>query len=146
MNYKRRIIMYENQYQTFLGEYLREVKDFYGYFELKATTLNYLSFNKIEPHQYEGLQATKKNGLYWKMSDQDMRLKPCDCMKLPPLPSYLVIRFTDAYYMVDIKHIVQMKEDGKIAITREEAKNLADKIIKISKSKKYDKTKFSDEQ
>jgi len=138
--------MYENQYQSFLSQYLRECKGFYGYFELKATTLDYLSFNKIEVHQYEGLQATEKNGLYWKMSDQDMRLKPCDCFKTPPLPSYIVIRFPDAYYMVDIKHIVRMKEEGKIAIKREEAKQLADKIIKIKKSDKYDPTKFTDEQ
>jgi hypothetical protein len=137
--------MYENQYQTFLSQYLRE-KKMYGFFELKVTTLNYLSFNKIEPHQYEGLQATQKNGLVWKMSDQDIRLKPCDCFSIPPLPSYIVIRFEDAYYIVNIKHIVNMKNDGKIAITRKEAKKVADKILKVTTSKNDKSEKLIDKK
>jgi hypothetical protein len=127
----------EARAQTVLGAYLRE-KKMYGFFELKICTgINHFSFAKIEPHQYEGLQATSKSGLVWKLSDQDMRQKPCDCLSIPPLPSYIVIKFKDGFYMVNINEIVRMREAGAIAITKEQAEKVAEKIIKINN--KYEK-------
>ena len=118
----------EAKAQVLLNQYLRESK-FYGFFELKYTETSSFAFSKIELVQYQGLQATEKSGLVWKMSDQDSRPKPCDTMSIPPLPSYLVISFTKTFYFIRFKTIVDMREDGRIAITLEDAKKVAEKIV-----------------
>lgn len=102
-----------------------------GFFELKQTTSDYFPFSKIERCQYEGLQATEKNGLVWKLSDQDMREKPCDTLSIPALPSYLVIKFKDGFYIIRFSEIVKLREGGAISITRSKAEELAEKIIRL---------------
>lgn len=128
----------EAKWQTVLNGILRELRvkeKFYCYSELKQTEKEHLPFSKIEVHQYEGLQATEKEGMTWKWSDDDMREKPCDCANLPPLPSYIVIKFSDGFYFVRIAVIVKLREEGHIAITKEYAEKVAEKIIKTSKHK-----------
>ena len=134
--------MKENKQQTILSSYLRESK-MYGFFELKVTASDHLPFSKIEPHQYQGLQATSKNGLVWKLSDVDQRQKPCDCLAIPPLQSYLVIGFKDGFYIIDIWDIVKMRDEGSIAITRNMAEKLAVKIIKIKSQHDEREEKFA---
>lgn len=125
----------EAKWTTIFNQYLKE-KKMYGFFELKYTNLDYFPFSKIEIHQYDGLQATEKNGLIWKLSDQDMREKPCDTLSISPLPSYLVIKFEDGFYMIRIGEIVKMREDGEIAITKKRSEEIAEKIIKLELKKK----------
>lgn len=124
----------EAKWQTTFNHYLKEKREkgeMYGYYELKQTQKNSLPFSKIEIHQYDGLQVTEKSGMTWKFSDDDGRLKPCDCANLPPLPSYIVIKFPDAYYIIRIKDIVKMREEGSISITLDKAKEVAEKIVKL---------------
>lgn len=120
----------EADWQTVWNQYLRE-KKYYGFFELKATQLKSLAFSKIEIGQYDGLQATEQSGLVWKLSDQDQRQKPCDTISAPPLPSYIVIKFSDAFYSIRIEEIVKLREAGGIAITWEQAKKVAEKIVYV---------------
>lgn len=122
----------EAGWQVIFNQYLRE-KQFYGFFELKLTNLNSFPFSKIEIVQYDGLQATEKSGLVWKLSDEISRPKPCDCFSIPPLPSYLVIIFTDTFYLIRISKIVEMRESGLISITRDQATKVAEHIIKTTK-------------
>ncbi len=123
---------YEAKWQGVFNQYIRE-KKIYGFFELKQTIKNSFPFAKIESVQYEGLQATEKSGLVWKLSDEISRPKPCDSFSIPPLPSYVVIKFEDGFYMIRIGVIVEMRDAGLISITREQAKLKAEKIIKINK-------------
>lgn len=120
----------EAKWQTVFNQYVRERK-MYGFFELKQTNLNTFAFAKIETVQYDGLQATEKNGLVWKLSDEISRPKPCDSFSIPPLPSYVVIKFPDGFYMIRIGVIVEMRDNGLISITREQAEKVAEKIIRI---------------
>lgn len=120
----------EAKAQIVLNQYLREVKMF-GFFELKQTQSEIFPFAKIESVQWEGLQATEKNGLVWKLSDEISRPKPCDSFSIPPLPSYLVIRFNDGFYVIRFSKIIELRDSGKISIGRVEAEKIADKIIKI---------------
>lgn len=122
----------ESKSQTVWNQYLRETR-LPGFFELKEAKGNSLPFSKIEIHQYDGLQATEKSGLVWKLSDEDRRQKPCDCISIPPLPSYLVIKFTDAFYMIRIGEIVKLREEGGISITLEQARQIAEKIVEVGK-------------
>jgi hypothetical protein len=124
------MIKKEAKWQTVWNQYVRE-KKLYGFFELKQTDTESFPFSKIETVQYDGLQATEKNGLVWKFSDTDMRPKPCDSVGIPPLPSYLVIKFPDAFYMIRFQKIVDLREEGNISITRSTSEKLAEKIIKI---------------
>lgn len=120
----------EAKWQIVWNQYVRE-KKLLGFFELKQTVLNSFPFSKIEKVQWEGLQATEKHGLVWKFSDNDMRPKPCDSVSIPPLPSYLVIKFLDGFYMIRFQKIVDLREVGGISISRSTAEKLAEKIIKI---------------
>jgi len=119
---------HEAKAQIVFNQYLRERRP-HGYFELKQTDKKYFSFSNIEQVQYDGLQATEKSGLVWKLSDQDQRAKPVDTICTPPLPSFLVIAFGKTFYFMRIKTIVDMRESGKISITLEEAKAQAEKIV-----------------
>lgn len=119
---------HETEAQVAFNQYIRERRT-YGYYELKHTDRDYFPFSKIEQVQYDGLQATEKTGLVWKLSDQDSRPKPCDSFCTPPLPSYLVIFFGPAFYFIRIGIIVKMREAGKLSITLEEAKKMAEKIV-----------------
>lgn len=126
----------EAKWQILWNQYLREMQskgEMYGFYELKQTTKESFPFSKIEIHQYDGLQATDKSGLVWKFSDDDMRRKPCDCVSIPPLPSYIVIKFIDAYYAIRIEEIVKLREEGKISITREQAEKIAERIVVLGK-------------
>lgn len=122
----------EAKWQIIFNQYLREKRkkgEMYGFYELKQTTTNSLAFSKIEIHQYDGLQATEKEGLVWKLSDEDRRQKPCDTICIPPLPSYIVIKFPGAYYIIRIKDIVKLREEGGVSITLLQAQALAEKIL-----------------
>ena len=120
----------EAKVQTEFNQYLRE-KKLRGFFELKYTDKDYFPFSKIEIHQYEGLQATEKEGLVWKLSDEDRRQKPCDALSIPPLPSYLVIRFKDGFYLIRINLIVHLREIGLLGISKEQSAKMAYLVIHI---------------
>ena len=115
---------------TILSTYLQE-KKFYCYYELKQVAIDSFSFGKIRKVQWEGLQATEKHGLNWKMSDEISRPKPLDGFNTPPLPSYLVIFFKDEFVFVRFWKIVELRERGVISISRSMAEKISDKIIKL---------------
>ena len=120
----------EAKSQIQFNQYLRET-GMRGFFELKQTDSETFPFAKIEKNQWEGLEAAEKNGLVWKLSDEDSRPKPCDCLSIPPLPSYLVIRFLDGFYLIRFEVILKLRDEGCISVSRSVAETLAEKIIKI---------------
>lgn len=120
----------EAKWNTILNQYLRE-KKFYCFYELKQTDKDIFSFSKIEKVQMDGLQSTEKNGLVWKWSDEISRPKPCDGASIPPLPSYLIIKFKEGFYFIRFKEIVDLRDQGIISISRETAEKLSEKIIII---------------
>ena len=122
---------YEQKWNTLLNQYLRE-KKFYCFYELKQTgNQNSFNFAKIEKVQWEGLQTTEKSGLVWKLSDEISRPKPCDGFSIPPLPSYLIIKFSDEFCFIRFDKIVNLRNQGAISIAKSKAEEIADKIIKL---------------
>jgi hypothetical protein len=121
----------EAKWQTIFNKYLRETK-FYGFFELKQTEAETFPFAKIETVQWEGLVACEKSGLVWKLSDEDQRQKPCDCLSVVPMNSYLVVKFRDGFYVVRFQKIVDLRDNGVISISRTDMGKIADKIIRLS--------------
>jgi len=120
----------EAKWNTLLNKYFKE-KKFFCYYELKQTKDNSFSFSKIETNQIEGLTATEESGMVWKLSDEDQRKKPCDGFSTPPLPSYLIIKWPDGFYLIRFKEILDMIEKGENKISKEQAKKIAEKIIRI---------------
>ncbi len=124
----------EARAQTLWNQYLRETR-IPGFFELKILQPGDKSFpfSRIEKHQWDSLIAMEETGLVWKLSDEDSRQKPCDCFCAPPLPAYLVIRYPEGFfYMIRIKEVVKIREEGLISITEERAREVAEKIVKLS--------------
>lgn len=123
-------MMSEAKYNTILNQYLRE-KQLYCYYELKQDgNTKRFSFANIRKVQWEGLQSVEKNGLVWKLSDEISRPKPCDGFSLPPMPAYLIVRFIDEFCMIRFSEIVRLRDEGKISISKVEAEELAERIIK----------------
>jgi hypothetical protein len=120
----------EAKWNTLLNKYFKE-KKFFCYYELKQTKDNSFSFSKIETNQIDGLTATEESGMVWKLSDEDQRKKPCDGFSTPPLPSYLIIKWPDGFYLIRFKEILDMIEKGENKISKEQAKKIAEKIIRI---------------
>lgn len=120
----------ESKSQIVFNQYLRE-KRMHGFFELKVAEGKSFQFSAIEDNQYEGLQATEKNGLVWKLSDEDRRKKPCDTLCIPPLPSFLVIQFSKSFYLIRIAEIVKLKNAGQVSISLKKCKEIAEKVIHI---------------
>ena len=120
----------EQKWNTVLNQYLRE-KKIYCFYELKQVNIDSFPFSKIRKVQWEGLQSTERNGLVWKFSDEVSRPKMCDGVSIPPLPSYLIIKFKDEFVLVRFEKIVQLRDEGVISISRSKAEELSDKIIKL---------------
>jgi len=120
----------EQKWNTILNQYMRE-KGMYCFYELKQTNIELFPFSKIEKVQWDGLQATEKHGLVWKLSDEISRPKPCDGFSIPPLPSYLIIKFKDEFCLIRFKEIVNLRDKGIISISKFIAEKISDKIIKL---------------
>lgn len=122
--------MKESTNNTLLNQYLREAR-LYCYYELKNAKDGRFTFSNIEDHQDESLPALAKEGLVWKLSDEDSRKKPCDGFCTPPLPAYLVIKFDDKFYFINYAAIAKMRKTGLKSIDEEEAGELAIKVVTI---------------
>lgn len=122
--------MKESKNNTILNQYLRE-KRMYCYYELKVARGNTFSFSLIEENQHEGLIALAKEGMVWKLSDEDSRKKPCDGFCTPPLPAYLVIKFRDTFYFILYKKIQLMRSSEYKFISQKTAQKLSTYIMRV---------------
>ena len=116
---------------TIFGKYLEASKPpLYGYYELKQTTKNSLSFASVDEHQYQKLKAAQANGFRWKHSDVDPRQKAMDYQFTPPLTSYIVIRWKDVFTMITYDKFVHERDTAtRKSITKERALQIATKVV-----------------
>jgi len=107
----------EAQRNTFFMRYLTALKKqgtpLYGYFELKYTAANTFNMSKLEKGQVIGLENMQKYGLQWKLSDQDQRVKPCDCFSAPPITSYVLVFFHNDGYLLKWDTVKKFKSFKK---------------------------------
>jgi len=115
----------EAKAQTALGRYLRE-KRIMCYYELKVCDTNSRALGRIEKHQIDGLVAMEKEGFVWKLSDQDIRVKPCDGFCTPPLPAFVVVKYRDnKFFFIPVKEVIKLREEGLLGIRKDTAEKLA---------------------
>jgi hypothetical protein len=124
------MITKEAKFQTVFNQYLRQTK-MQGHFELKQAIGNSLPYSKFEPHQIEALKAAQEGHFVWKYSDQDQRQKPFDCSSIPPLPSYVVVRFGNVFYIIPVDSVIGEQGSGKKSLKRADAFRLCVKAVQM---------------
>lgn len=122
--------MRESGLNTTLNQYLRE-KRMYCYYELKVVKGKTFNFGQIEENQDEGLPALAKEGLIWKLSDEDVRKKPCDGFCAPPLPTYLVLYYDSKFYFIAYGIISLLREEGQKSLKAVDFQRLSTKVVHI---------------
>lgn len=122
--------MRETKATTLLNQYLRATRH-YCYYEVKVARGNTLLFSKIEVNQDEGLPALNKEGLVWKLSDEDSRKKPCDGFCAPPAPAYLAVKWDQTFHLILYEKIINLRATGAKSMTREASAVMASKVIHI---------------
>lgn len=121
----------ESKMTTKWNNYCRN-KPFYGICELKQTNSDKFYFHSFEPHQIDSLMAIEENGLVWKFSDQDQRLKPCDMISIGSNPAYVVIGFPTKIVAIRITDFVNfMNNTQNSYILMGEAQEIADQVVLI---------------
>jgi len=121
----------EQKWNTIFNQYLRQRK-IYGFFELKQTDTDSIPFDCLEPSQARGLPACHNNGLVWKFSDQDQREKPCDCVSIPPLDAFVVIKFPDGFYVIRyFTFELEASNNIRKSLTKERAGEICEILIHI---------------
>ena len=121
----------EAKFQTIFNKYLRE-SGLRGYFELKQTRTDSIPWSCVESHQMAGLLSAEAHGFVWKLSDEDRRPKPFDCLASPRMPSYVVIKFPKAFYLIPAKEFMfERNRTEERSLTDERAYEIASKVIHI---------------
>lgn len=122
----------EAKFQTIFNQYLRK-KRLFGYFELKETSGSSLPFSAVKEHQVEGLLAAGSSGFVWKLSDEDSREKPFDCIHTGIQMPYVVIKYPKTFYVITIYNFMKEKESSKRkSLTEWRARNICSYEVKLS--------------
>ena len=115
----------EAKFQTIFNQYLRK-KRMVGFFELKEAHGNSIPFSAVKEHQLSGLIAASNNGFIWKLSDEDQREKPFDCMYAGQAPGYVVIKFGKVFYIMTAQVFEEERDlSTRKSLTRQRAKELS---------------------
>ena len=118
-------------------KYMKEHNGLEGIFELKLSKnkAKTVAWSKFEDQQLPSLYKAKHEGLYWKLSDMDIRRKPADffcvnngyvalCYYVPHQPKLV--------YFLDIDDVYVLKNTPKKrSIHLDDAIRLAKFIIKV---------------
>jgi len=96
-----------------------------GAFELKQCEKS-LPFSAVKPHQIAALKAVKHRTLLWKIADDSRGIKPFDYFYLKRESAYIVIKYAERAYGIDIDDFI--KEKGK-SLTEERAKVIHSFVI-----------------
>jgi hypothetical protein len=102
-----------------------------GAFELKQTQGDSLPFSAVKDHQEAALLAVKHGKFYYKIPDDSMGAKPCDCVAMSGLDSYIVIGYEGlGVVMIDIdKWLNEKKTSVRRSLTFSRAKAIGEVIF-----------------
>lgn len=126
----------EARFQTIFGHYLKANKSIQGFFELKQTDKDSVPYSSVRDVQYNSLQAiSSPTGLYWKIPDDSMSAKPCDCFYFRNTPAWIVIlyRRTNKFYIISIDNFIFYRDNRakRKSLTEEEAQSIATKEVQL---------------
>lgn len=115
------MIRLEKDFQTLFGHWLVQEK-FVSMCELKISHGNTVTWGKFQDQQLPSLWKAYTEGIYIKLTDASIGLKPADCFFYKG-PAYVVIMFNvpdnqKELYFVHIREIVKLKESGAKSISK----------------------------
>ena len=124
------MITLETHFQTLFGHWLKAHK-FKSVCELKISSGNTVAFSKFQDQQLPSLWQAYKRGLYVKLTDASLGLKPFDCLVYKG-PAYVVIMFNipetqKEFYIIHIKDVVRIKESGAKSVTKKDCEKYGEK-------------------
>lgn len=123
----------EADFGVLFRHWLKHNPMYSGAFELKQTTKTSIPFNSIAEHQLDALQAANsKRGILYKAPDDSRGIKPFDYFYLRNAPSYVVIKFPDAFHIISISNFIHEKKTSKRkSLTSERAKQISVKSVNL---------------
>jgi len=105
-----------------------------GPFELKVTLEKSWAFDLIKPHQLNYLYQSKHGRSAYKIADDSIGYKPCDCIFYNKAPAYMVIMFytrgCDTVYVIDIDVLLlEIENSPRKSLTESRAQEIGRAII-----------------
>jgi hypothetical protein len=79
-------------------------------FELKQTTIDYISFSALQDHQEAALLAATTTGLLYKAPDDSRGVKPFDFFYLKRVPAFVVIKYPNGFEGITIENFIAERE------------------------------------
>jgi hypothetical protein len=114
--------MKEKDWQVIFNHWLKEVYRSTGAFELKRAVNDVLPFDKVVPHQVQGLLNARHGVLALKLPDSMGLQWPFDCFSLAGVPAYVVIRFSKSFELIDIDTwMLEVKRSKRKSLTYQRA-------------------------
>lgn len=113
----------EAQITTILNKGIDKMHELNAIIEYKVVHGDTFNINAFEKHQLQSLIAVSNNGMTWKISDMDIRLKPCDVIKVASgvnslvgiiFTKYRECKYVDANLFTKHDKITYNKLDDKV--------------------------------
>lgn len=122
----------ESDLQTLFAKY-NKVKRIDGNFEFKDSLGKpSVSYDSFEEQQIPSLLAAQVEGLQWKYSDADPRLKPFDYSSNKPLLGWVGIRFKKTTYLILVEAFIEHRDKStRKSITEKECEEIAIRQIEL---------------
>lgn len=98
-------------------------------FELKRTLTKSLPLSSIKDHQLMALSQAANSGLFYKIPDDSVGVKPSDCFYLKNAEAYLVVAYGPkliGFYLIPIAIVERIKRNGTVSITEKLAKEFGE--------------------
>lgn len=116
-------IRLERDFQTLFGRWLKKEK-FVSMCELKISHGNTVAFSKFQDQQIPSLWLAYTEGIYIKLTDASIGLKPADCFFYCG-PAYVGILFNSPvnqkdFYLIHIKHVMKIMKSGSKSIKKKD--------------------------
>lgn len=95
-------------------------------FELKQTTIDYISFSALQEHQEYALLAASREGLLYKAPDDSRGVKPFDFFYIKKAPAFVVIKYPKGFEGIAIENFIAEREKSqRKSLTYERAKQIS---------------------
>lgn len=104
-------------------------------FELKYTDTDRMNFAVVQEHQLKALTTVKYKQLLYKAPDDSRQTKPFDLFYLSNEAAYVVIKYPDGFYLIDVDDFIyeknQSREKGIYSLTSARAHEISAYSVRL---------------
>lgn len=126
------MIKREASFTLLFRHWLRANPQISAAFELKQTQTDSISFSCLQEHQADALRAVKsRQGLLYKAPDDSRGVKPFDLFYLKDTPAFVVIKYPQSFYLIDIDTwLLESSRSKRRSLTSSRAEALSTVSVK----------------